>query len=270
MTRPVAWSCPLVAALLACSSAADPTSPPAALTVGPAVVKLDSGGLRLEEQTWTLGPDAGLAWRASVALPGHAVITALDEVGGFETLLPSDPGPWAAINGGFYDTDARAMGLVVSGGVERHSLQGNGGSGVFFVGPTGPRVVKRDQWQPGPAEALQSIDRLIDQGASLVAKLDGKKAARSAVVVGETRLWLVALADGPGVETIAEGVQLDDTIAHGLSLGRFAEYLIQTTDAVEALNLDGAVSTQLAVRTPDGRFEVRGERGTINAVVLRP
>lgn len=242
---------------------------PADLALTPPTIRLESGGLRLEEQSWRRGDEAGLAWRVSVALPGHASVSAVDSVADFSALLPQDAGPWAAINGGFYDVSRAAMGLVVSAGQERAPLQKSGGSGIFFVGPTGPGVVHRDAWVSGPSEALQSIDRLIDQGASLVQRLGGPKAARSAVVVGRERLWIVALAASTAAPGASE-VTLDHTIGHGLTLGVFAQYLLQSTDAVAALNLDGAVSTQLSVVTPDGRLDVHGERGTINAVVLRP
>ncbi len=260
-----------VIALAACGSRtpSEAAASGAALELSPPVQRLESGGLRLEEQAWRQGDEAGLAWRVSVALPGHASVSAVHSVADFSALLPKDAGPWAAINGGFYDVGREAMGLVVSAGQERAALQKSGGSGVFFVGPTGPRVVHRDAWAPGPTEALQSIDRLIEQGASLVNKLEGNRAARSAVVVGKERLWIVALAASTAAPGARE-ITLDHTIGHGLTLGVFAQYLLQATDAVEALNLDGAVSTQLSVVTPEGRFDVHGERGTINAVVLRP
>lgn len=251
---------------------ADAATPVAewALGVEPAKVLLEEGGLRLEEQRWTWGPVSGLAWRASTPLPGHASIASQGAVVDFQGLLPADSGPWAAINGGFYDTEGRAMGLVVSGGQERSSFARGGGSGVFLMGPTGPRVVHRDAWQPGPTEALQSIDRVVDAGQSLVKRREGPLAARSAVVVGKDRLWLVALAEEDSVDRGPGGVRLDDTSGQGVSLGVWAEYLIRETAAVEALNLDGAVSTQLAVQAAGERFIVEGERGTINAVVLRP
>ena len=38
-----------------------------ALELSPATLRLESGGLRLEEQAWRQGDEAGLAWRVSVA-----------------------------------------------------------------------------------------------------------------------------------------------------------------------------------------------------------
>src|SRR5690606_9506952 len=101
-----------------------------------------------------------------------------------------DPGPYAAINGAFYEKGP--MGLVVSDGVERHPLEARGGSGIFLVDEDGPMIVPREDWQPGPAPALQSIDRIVHLGENLVAKETGApRAARSAVVVGQHHVWLV-------------------------------------------------------------------------------
>lgn len=242
---------------------------PTRLTVTATRPLLEEGGLRLDEQRWTWGDRAGLAWRASTPLPGRASVVSQSAVVDMARLLPADAGPWATINGGFYDPEGKAMGLVVTGGQERSPFVKGGGSGVFFVGPAGPRVVHRDAWQAGPTEALQSIDRIVDQGKSLVARL-GPVAVRSAVVVGRTRLWLVALVDDACLEKESDGYTLDDTTGKGVPLSVFAEYLVSETEAVEALNLDGGVSTQLAVKAGGETFWVRGERGTINAVVLRP
>src|SRR5262245_6650668 len=108
------------------------------------------GGLLLEEQRWSWQGLSGVAWRASVPLPGKASVSSTGAVVGFQDLLPTDDGPWAAINGGFYDKGGKALGLVIAGGTERSAFLKGGGSGIFFVDPTGPRVIHRDAWSPGP------------------------------------------------------------------------------------------------------------------------
>lgn len=266
--------------LLACAREPRPAEAGAAAVAAAPHLELDAAepvfaadGLVVERQRWRLrdgAPDAeGVAWRARVPLSGKVQVVPSAEVVGFDALLPGDEGPWAAINGGFYESGP--MGLVVTGGEERHPLSPRGGSGVLAFGPEGARVLHRDAWTPGATEALQSIDRLIDQGESVVTRLDGPRAARSAFVQGEDALWLVALAGAESVNVDPQGVvQLDDTVGEGLSMGQFAEYLRLSTRPVAALNLDGAVSTQFAARFWERRLQVRGERGTINAVVLRP
>lgn len=231
---------------------------------------LEEGGLILDRQTWTWEGRTGTAWRARVPLTGSASVVPSGPVVPFASLLPTDAGPWAAINGGFYEQGA--MGLVVADGVQHAALSPRGGSGVFQFGPQGPSVVHRDTWQAGAPHALQSIDRLVDQSKNLVNRReDAALAARSAVVVGRDAIWLVALAEDDSVQTVEEGgARLRGTSGRGLPLWAFAAYLIEQCEAREALNLDGAISTQLSARTSLGSFSLVGEAGTINALVLRP
>lgn len=254
-------------------SEAGPDGPSAAapvLTAEPPSILIQEEGLVLDEQRWRYGEAAGRAWRVRVPLPGRASIAPSEDVVPFSELLPTDQGPWAAVNGGFYERGP--MGLVVSGGVEHNPLSARGGSGVFQWTPAGPRIVHRTAWTPGAPEAVQSIDRLVDAGRSLVkARPDARSAARSAVAISADALWLVVLADDASIHELpGVGVQLEDTVVLGLPLWTFAEYLVQELGAQTALNLDGAISTQLAVSTSTGGYAVRGERGTINAVVVRP
>ncbi|RME23842.1 MAG: hypothetical protein D6798_12675, partial [Deltaproteobacteria bacterium] len=175
--------------------ALDGADPPPPVVVDTPTLLLESGGLRVEQQTWQWGEASGQAWRVSVPLPGRAEVHPADTVTPFTELLPDDPGPWAAINGGFYERGA--MGLVVADGVEHTPLSPRGGSGIFSWSPTeGPRIRHRSAWTPGPPTALQSIDRIVDAGHSLVRRRPtARSAARSAVAISADRLWLVALAD---------------------------------------------------------------------------
>ena len=245
----------------------------------PVEVLHEREGLRLEAQRYRFEGLTGRAFRVRLPRRPDLRIVASDEVVDFDELLPNDRGPWAAINGGFYAAATpgepyEAMGLVMSGGDEHHELTRNGGSGVLVVtGDAAPVIVHRSDLDGSPREALQSIDRIVAGGENLVKpRDDARSAARSAVVVGEDHLWLVALtADGSLIPLRgADGYGLKSTGWQGLPLWAFAQYLLETTDARDALNLDGAVSTQLAVRDGEYRFELRGERGTINAIVVRP
>ena len=252
--------------------------PAPTLQVEPPQVLLQADGLVLEQQSWRLGEAHGKAWRVHVPLPGRVQVRP-SPTGGvvpFSDLLPTDAGPWAALNGGFYERGP--MGLVVSDGIEVSPLSSRGGSGVFSWGPAGPAVVHRTAWHAGAPQALQSIDRLVDAGKSLVKRKEAaRSAARSAVAISDGQLWLVALADDDSIDPLPGGagpgeggVQLHDTVVIGLPLWIFADYLVDQLGARSALNLDGAISTQLLVRTPGHSFEVRGENGTIDSVVIRP
>ena len=240
------------------------------LRVWPVEVLLESDELTLEEQAWEYQDLRGRAWRVRVPLDGDVRVQVSDEIMSFNAFLPADAGPWAVINGGFYDRDLVAMGLVVADGVEHHPIRRSGGSGVFLVSEAGPRIVHRTDWEPGPAQALQSIDRLVAEGVSVVNSRDNRGAARSAVAIGRDHLWLVVAVSEESTRTVPDGVWLRWTAHSGLPLWAFADYITATTNAISALNLDGGGSTSLAVTTGDQLFRVIGERGTINALVVRP
>lgn len=162
------------------------------------------------------------------------------------------------------------MGLVVSDSAERHPLTDRGASGVVEYDPMPVGVVHRHAWNPGAKQALQSIDRVVDAGASLVKPRDGAHLdARTAVVVAPDGVWVVVAVANESITPEADGVRLVSTVGHGLALSEFAELLVTGLHAEQALNLDGAVSTQMVVSIPPWRWVVTGERGTINGVVVR-
>lgn len=253
---------------------AAPSSPPI-ITLGETVALMSEGGLTLERQRWSWGPKEGpptlsmVTYRARAPLDARVAVRPSETVAPFASLVPQDdPGPWVAINGGFYEEGA--MGLVVSEGKELTPLSPRGGSGVFFWSPAGAQVVHRDDWRPGPPEALQSVDRLVNGGASVVKTIGGPQTARSAVVVGKTQLWFVICAAEETVVTNGVGeLQLGASEHAGPTLGLFADYLLASTDAVTALNLDGGISTQLAAALGGQRLVVTGQAGTINSLVMR-
>ena len=259
-------------------AAADPVAVDSApvITLGETEALMSEGGLTLERQRWRWGPNDGpptrsmVTYRARAPLDARVAVRPSETVEPFGSLVPQDDaGPWVAINGGFYEEGA--MGLVVSEGKELTPLSPRGGSGVFFWSPAGAQVVHRDDWRPGPTEALQSVDRLVNAGASVVKAIGGPQTARSAVVVGKNELWLVICAAEDTVATTRAGeLQLGASEHAGPTLGLFADYLLASTDAVTALNLDGGISTQLAAAMGGQRLVVTGQAGTINTLVLRP
>lgn len=227
-------------------------------------------GLRVERQLWRHVATDGIAWRVRVPLTARVRVEGTEAVVDFDQFLPSDDGPWVAVNGGFYDDELRPMGLIVSDGVIRHPLRNNGGSGVFQVDDRGPRVVHRDDWHEGPTQALQSIDRLVVEGVSVVRSTNPRAAARAAVVVASDGLWVIVAAAQDSVRTVPDGFWLRWTAYSGLPLRLFAEYVARTTDATHALNLDGGGSTNLVIHSPEFDLRLVGERGTASALLLRP
>lgn len=189
----------------------------------------------------------------------------------FPSLLPPDAGPWVAVNGGFYDPDGLPMGLVLAGGVEHRPLARGGGSGVLEGGSAAVRIVHRDAWAPGATEAVQSIDRLVDEGKSLVhVRAGARRAARTAVAITEAEVVMVVAFDAEGSRITDKGARLIGSGVRGPSLGALATWLAEDLGAVQALNLDGAISTQLTLRDGAFTWSLEGEAGTVQAVVARP
>ncbi|MFN7144310.1 MAG: phosphodiester glycosidase family protein [Myxococcota bacterium] len=257
--------------LLACVAPPPVAAAPVAVarvTVEDDTLVAAADGLDVRLLTWSVPDARGVAWVARVPRGGALDVVPSDTVRPLAAIVGERPGAWAAIDGGFYEDGP--MGLVVSDGVAVTPWSKRGGSGIVAYGPDPVRVVHRDAWKAGAREALQSIDRLVDRGVSLVnERADARRASRSAVAVSTDAVWIVAAVAEESVRAAPDGIQLVNTVAYGMTLAEFAGFLVDR-GATEALNLDGAVSTQMIVATPTWRWDIRGARGTINAVVVGP
>ncbi len=246
--------------------AAEPT-----LRVEPVEQLAAAQGLVVERQRWYLDAASGWVWRARVPLPVQLRVAAAATVRPFQDFLPEDSGPWVAINGGFYDVDGTAMGLVVADGQVAAPYRLGGGSGILELRDGDLRIVHRSQYQPGAQQALQSIDRIVAGGRSLVGRRAGARStARSVVALSDRSLWLMLVAGNGQVPAGSGRIVLHAAATAGLPLWAVADYILLATDASEALNLDGSVSAQLAARVGSFELHLQGIRGTINALLMRP
>jgi hypothetical protein len=237
----------------------------------PELIMVSDDGLRIDRQRWIFGRISGFAWRARTPLPGRVRVIPSDHVNSLDQFLPKDEGPWATINGGFYDVDGKAMGVVVADGKLNSPFRLGGGSGIFEVTKHGPRIIHRRTYVPGASQALQSIDRIIAQGKSLVnRRTEARATARSAVAITDDELFFIVLAQDESIVGHGDNVQLSFTSRYGLPLWAFSEYVLESTAANAALNLDGSISTQFAARIGGREIRVRGLGGTINALIMRP
>ncbi len=188
-------------------------------------------------------------------------------------------GPLVAVNGGFYDTNGKPLGLVVEDGATKNPLLPKGGSGILVRDEAGLRVVHRDAL-PDPSridQALQSIDRIVDGGRSLVGRTaDRAFDARSAVATysdGSARLYAVFSPEAiESRECNASGCTFElnrRSTSSGVSLAELARFLV-AEGAEAALNLDGGYSTSFEARLADRHLRVVAFRATINALVARP
>lgn len=235
------------------------------------------GALRLERLRWRSDEDNGSVYRARLPRAATVSVLAADELTLLPALLPEAPGPWVAVNGGFYALGeigmATPLGLVRHEGVERSPLRAGGGSGVLLAGPGPARVVHRDDPAvAGPdREALQSVDRIVAGGRSLVgAKGADKRDARSVIALSDDALWVLALTSSRSESETERGVRLRASTVYGPTLAEAAQLVLAATGADTALNLDGAVSTQMVVRAGATPWVLEGERGVLSAVRVTP
>lgn len=254
------------------------------LRVAEVEVMFEVEGLRLERQRWKLKDLEGIAWRVrlkrTIARVGVRAVSKLEPFKALWPQLGADH-VWAAINGGFYEEDPaggyRPMGVVISQGDQVHDYKVRGGSGILLVKDDKIKIIHKSLWpkkdkeiEAVADEALQSIDRIVDEGKSLVKpKPSARYAARSAVALTDDAVYLVAVAANASLYEVEGGFRLRKSSYLGMPLWAFAQYLVEHTSAKQALNLDGAVSTQLIVQARDKRFELIGERGTMSAVVIQ-
>lgn len=235
------------------------------------------GALRLERLRWRSDEDNGSLYR--VHMPREAAVAVLPTatLAELPDFLPDTPGPWAAIDGGFYGLGeiglARPIGLVRHEGVEHAPLRGGGGSGVLLAGPGPAQIVHRDDPAVlrGGKEALQSVDRIVSRGRALVGpKAVAKRDARSVIALSDDGVWLLAVVSSRSERPDEQGVRLAEATIHGPTLAELTQLVLAATDADTALNLDGAVSTQMVVKAGPVPWVLRGERGTLNAVRVGP
>ena len=223
--------------------------------------------------------------------PGRLLVAEFPPTAPLEVLPASAPRPLAsiigapdgracaAINGGFYSAggadDRGAMGWVVHAGEEAAPLRPGGGSGVLLVDATATRIVHRDGAAGRPREALQSIDRLVDAGRSLVgpnARPDPDARSAVALRADGTVIFAVVFADVAVARERPGRVELGPASSStGLSLAAWAELLARPVadgglGALTALNLDGGYSTSMAIHIGDVHLDVVAHAATINAL----
>lgn len=257
-------------------------APPLSLVRGALLRHIGTDPVEVGVWSWSAGDSHGRMWIVTID-PARARLGVLPSAAPQPLARIARPlaGDFAAINGGFYDEKLLPMGLVVSAGAEHARLRRGGGSGVFFVNARGPGIAHRDEAllrQP-LNEAVQSIDRLVDESEVLVnARPDLPRDARSAVAIDwRGRVHLVAAVDDRAIAAEVGGrTQLGpESTTVGPTLWQLADFLARPVlegglGARYALNLDGGFSTALEVRLGGEQVSVAGYRGTINALYATP
>lgn len=257
--------------LVLSDEAATPSEAVPNLELDEAELLAEQNGIRITRQRWRLQQEAGIAWRVSAPRQATVKVLPSPRIQPLMNVVPPSPPPWAAINGGFYDPDGKAMGAVVADSVTHSPFRRGGGSGVFQVTSRGVEIVHHSRFDRDATFALQSIDRIVANAHPLVnVRPSARASARSGIALNEREISLVLVAGDRSIVGRGDEVSLSVSSGYGMPLWGFSRYLIKALGAATALNLDGGVSAQLAADIGDRRFRVRNLRGTINAVLLRP
>lgn len=289
-SRRAFFACLLLVACSRDNKTPQPTPAPAALPAVSNSTLVPTPTLRVEQQLgaasdaisatlyrYALPESHGRLWVARVT-PGKAHVTLVPapRPEPLATLVKrrEPSGDSVAINGGFYDHE-RPMGLVVADGKRVAPLQPRGGSGVFFIDQGRPAIVHRDAYTArNPSVAIQSIDRLVDQGHVLVKpRPDLPRDARSVLALDDAGalLFVIAFDERAAFRTSDTVIQMTPaSTTTGPTLLEIATLLVDHLHARFALNLDGGFSTAMRLHVGAARREVIAHRATINAIMAAP
>lgn len=236
--------------------------------------------IHVELRSYTRGPDRGRVWIATLSSAAALTVVPSREPAPLARVIAAvtaRDGDFVAINGGFYDARG-AMGVVLTSGQSIAPFRRGGGSGVVVSTGGTPRLVHRDDYAPSQRDrwALQSIDRLVIDGAVLVKEAPGaSRDARSAIALDDRgNVLLVVAFDERAIAAEKEGrVRLDaDSSTTGPTLGEFAVLLATQREegglgAVWALNLDGGLSTSFESQVAGTTLGATACKATINALL---
>jgi uncharacterized protein YigE (DUF2233 family) len=167
-----------------------------------------------------------------------------------------------AMNGGMFDENGRASGLLIEDGKELHRVNRRKGGGNFHLMPNGVFLVRRD----GNAEVVTSAeyrpakDVLFATQSGPMLVIDGKLHP-TFDHDGRSRHIRNGVGIAPG------GTPVFVISAEPVSLGKFARFYRDTIKAKDALFFDGAVSSLWD--PTNGRRDAHSELGPM-VVVFRP
>jgi uncharacterized protein YigE (DUF2233 family) len=152
----------------------------------------------------------------------------------------------AVVNGGFFDTDGRTLGLRISRGKQVSPLR-KADWGVFYVSPKGARIVHTRDWAGWSRRVKARVREAVQCGPRLV--VDGRVLHLKPQWARRTGLGV--MRDGRVVMAVAE-----DEMSFRSWAALWARR--DGLNCVDALNLDGGGSTQIAIRTAKTIYDVSG------------
>ena len=150
----------------------------------------------------------------------------------------------AGVNGGFYGTDFKALGVVYENG-ERiapyvNSSRNGLASGVIWSGAGGIHIVRREEFKGGAGveQAIQTGPMLISRGTTVNGLSDKNWRSRAFVLTDWRGNWMIGTSSSVSLAALAQ-------ILHSREV--FREMKIN-----RAINLDGGRSTGFYMKQENG------------------
>lgn len=169
----------------------------------------------------------------------------------FVEQIGSEAKALIAVNGGYFNTDFKPMGLRVSGSQQLNSKRLVSWWGVFYIDKDNkPHLSANRHYQSNKnvGFAIQAGPRLIANGKILPLK-EGK-AQRSAICATQQSQVIIAVTQN-----------------NSLTLNEWAKQLLDM-GCVDALNLDGGTSSQLYTDLPKHNHLVNNYKPVHDAIVV--
>lgn len=162
-----------------------------------------------------------------------------------------------AINGGFFDTNKKPLGLRINGAEMQNPLRDISWWGVFYIANHIPYIVSRHQFHPHPSikMALQAGPRLIINRD--IPKLKAGFDNRSALCINSKRELIFFITEHAPMQTTV----LAERLLAPEAKGGF--------ECVNALNLDGGTSSQLFAKIGNFQLSLSNLFPVADAIVIK-
>jgi hypothetical protein len=196
---------------------------------------------------------------ADVLVPGRERPLTAEEV-------RRETGALAVVNGGFFDTDGRSLGLRVASGRIANPLRGRVDWGVLVLRAHRATIIHSREWGAIAGSVAPSAVAGGDADARIVGAI---QVGPRIVVDGEATRLKPQLARRTAIGVDAEGRHLVVAVSRWPTFGEHVAGLFVRLGLASAILLDGGPSTQLSAQIGDLRLDLPGGYGVPDLLVLR-
>lgn len=177
-----------------------------------------------------------------------------------------ETGAIAVVNGGFFDTDGRSLGLRVAGGRVAAPLRPRVDWGVLVLRARRAAIVHSREWGP----IAGAVAPTAPPGSNADARIVGAIQVGPRIVVdGQATRLKPQLARRTAVGVEADGRRLVLAVSRWPTFAEHLAGLFVRLGVSSAILLDGGPSTQLAAQLGELRLDLPGGYGVPDLLVVR-